>query len=397
MRVLQINSVCGIRSTGRICTDIADVLGAKGHECKIAYGRENVPDRYQRISYRIGSNFEVNINGIKARLLDNEGFNAKRQTRQLIEFIKEYKPDIIHLHNLHGYYINLEILLTYLAESQIPTVCTMHDCWAVTGHCAYFTTAKCERWKTGCYDCPQKKIYPASYLFDRSKINWLRKRELFRKVAMTLVSPSHWLADILRESYLGVQNILVIPNGIDISAFCPTESSIRDKLEIGNGKVILGVASGWGDRKGLPDFIELAKILNPQDRIILVGLTEEQKRSLPASMIGITRTNNEQELAALYSAADVFVNPTHQDNYPTVNLEARACGTPVITYDTGGSPESAGKDAVVVKVGDIEGLKMAIDATIKSRDTINSSSFSKEYMAEQYINVYKKLSGSREL
>ena len=394
MKVLMINSVCGIRSTGRICTDIAEVLIREGHECRILYGRESVPEKYQKYSVRIGNETGVKINALKSRVFDNEGFNAKQATIAAIEYIKNYKPDLIHLHNLHGYYINIKLLFEYLAKAGIPVVCTMHDCWMATGHCAYFTMVKCSRWKTGCHHCMQKRFYPSSYCMDRSKRNWMQKRVLFENVDMTLVPPSQWLADILSESFLGDKDIQVIHNGIDIATFRLTESLVRQELRIGNGKMILGVASAWGESKGLLDFIQLASMIRPQDKIVLVGLTKEQKNSLPESIIGITRTNNVQELAALYSAADVFVNPTHQDNYPTVNLEARACGTPVITYDAGGSPESAGEDAIVVKIGDVVGLKDAIERISGFKNSVSREKISREHMVRQYIDLYtRKIKG----
>ena len=194
MKVFQINSVCGIRSTGRICTDLAEVLSSSGHECKIAYGRETVPEKYKNISYRIGSNLGVKLNALKARIFDNEGFNAKGATRKLVKEIKAFNPDVIHLHNLHGYYLNLKILFGYLKKADKPVVWTLHDCWAFTGHCSYFDFAGCTKWQTQCHHCSQKKDYPVSKCRDRSRKNYLDKKQIFTGVKnLTIVTPSKWL------------------------------------------------------------------------------------------------------------------------------------------------------------------------------------------------------------
>lgn len=342
MKILQINTVCGKGSTGRICIDIAQELERQGHECKIAYGRDSVPEQYQKYAVRIGSEFGLRMNALKARLFDNEGFNAKRATKKLIQTIETYNPDIIHLHNLHGYYLNIEILFNYLKTCGKKIVWTLHDCWSFTGHCTYFDMVKCDKWKTGCQKCPQRKRYPASKCWDASKKNFTKKKKLFCGIEdFTIVTPSIWLANLVKQSYLSEYQVQVINNGINTGIFKPTTGDILDKYHVENKKIILGVASGWGKRKGLGAFEMLSGLL-PQDyQIVLVGLSKKQITRLPKNIIGIERTNKPQELAMLYSAAEVFVNPTLEDNYPTTNLEAIACGTPVITYNTGGSPESA--------------------------------------------------------
>ena len=348
MKILQINSVCGIRSTGRICTDLAEVLEQNGHECKIAYGREFVPEKYRKCSVRIGSDFGVYSHILQSRIFDNAGFGSKRATEEFVEWVKEYNPDIIHLHNIHGYYINIEVLFDYLAKADKPVVWTLHDCWAFTGHCAYYSFVHCDKWKGGCFNCPQKKAYPSSFLFDSSNKNWEIKRNLFTKIKkMTLVTPSRWLANQVEQSFLGKYPVKVIPNGIDLNTFKPTPSDFRKKNNINDRKVILGVASAWGRRKGLHDFIKLSKILDENYKIVMVGLTEKQKKQLPHNILAITRTNNITELAEIYTMADVFFNPTYEDNYPTVNLEAQACGTPVVTYRTGGSVESVPEENII--------------------------------------------------
>lgn len=351
MKVLMINSVCGIGSTGRICTDIADALIADGHECKIAYGRSPVPEKYKDISYRIGSEFAVRLNGVKARLFDNEGFNAKRATKKLVKWIKTYNPDVIHLHNLHGYYLNVKILFDYLKTCGKKIVWTLHDCWSFTGHCSYFTLVKCEQWQFHCSYCPQKNSYPKAFR-SKAKKNFDKKRNAFTGVPdLTIVTPSKWLADLVEKSFLKEYPIEVINNGIDLNVFKPTESDFREKYGLQDKKIILGVASVWDKRKGLDDFFELAKIISEDYRIVLVGLNDKQLKRLPKNVIGVKRTNSVAELAGLYSTADVLFNPTYEDNYPTVNLEAQACGTPVVTYPTGGSVESVPTENVITCLG----------------------------------------------
>lgn len=341
MKILQINSVCGIRSTGRICTDLAEVLEQNGHECKIAYGRETVPEKYQKYAIRIGSDFDVKRHAIQSRFFDNTGFGSKHATVKFIEWVKEYNPDVIHLHNIHGYYINIEILFNFLAETDKSIIWTLHDCWAFTGHCAYYSYIKCDKWKTGCNNCPQKRSYPSSFLFDQSKQNWIKKKALFTSVKnIILVTPSKWLANEVKQSFLRKYPVNVIPNGIDLNVFKPTSSDFREKNGLVGKKIILGVASVWDKRKGLNDFFELSKILDDNYKIVLVGLSKNQMNDLPKNILAISRTNNVKELAEIYSSADVLFNPTYEDNYPTVNLEAQACGIPVITYRTGGSVES---------------------------------------------------------
>lgn len=344
----MINTVCGVGSTGRICTDLAEVLEQNGHECKIAYGRGIVPEKYKKYAVKIGSDLDVKLHALQTRLFDNTGFGSKRATKKFIRWVKEYNPDIVHLHNLHGYYINIEVLFNYLADADKPVIWTLHDCWTFTGHCAYYSYVKCNKWRTGCYNCPQKKAYPSSLFLDSSKNNWEQKKKLFTSVKkMTLVTPSKWLAGEVQRSFLDKYPVKVIPNGIDLDVFKPTPSDFRKKHNLEGKKIILGVASTWDTRKGLNDFVELSKILDENYKIVLVGVTVKQKKELPKNILAIERTNNVQELAEVYTASDVLFNPTYEDNYPTVNLEAQSCGTPVVTYRTGGSIESVPEKNVI--------------------------------------------------
>lgn len=361
MRVLQINSVCGVGSTGRIAKDLYKVLEEQGHECLIAYGRGTAPQGIN--SYKIGTNLDNYLHVARTRLLDQHGYGSKKPTIELVKKIKEYNPDVIHLHNLHGYYLNLEVLFNYLAESSKPVVWTLHDCWAFTGHCSYFDYIRCNKWVNECNICPQKKIYPSAYLLDNSTFNYNKKKELFTSIKnMKIVTPSKWLANLVEKSFLGEYDIEIINNGIDLNIFKPIESNFRKIYKLEDKKIILGVASVWNQRKGFNTFIELSSKLNDNYQIVLVGVTEKQKNKLPNNIIGITRTNNIKELAEIYTAADIFLNPTLEDNFPTVNLEALACGTPVITFKTGGSVESIDDTCgAIIEVGDIDTMISIIE------------------------------------
>lgn len=391
MKVLQINSVCGIRSTGRICTDIADVLKQNADECLIAYGRENVPERYRSICIRTDTEIGVKFHVLQSRIFDNAGFARKNATAKFIDKLRTFDPDIIHLHNIHGYFINVEELFQYLKTAGKPVIWTLHDCWSFTGHCTHPDRKHCPKWRSQCFDCEQKKQYPKSYFMDASRKNFELKKRLFTSIDnMTIVTPSQWLADLVRESFLGEYPIEVIHNGIDTTVFSCRESDFRQKFALMDKKIVLGVASSWGKSKGLNDFIAMSQELSDDYRIVLVGVTKKQKQLLPPKITAIERTNSAVELAEIYSAADVFVNPTYADNYPTVNLEAQACGTPVITYKTGGSVESV-PDMQVVEQGNIAQLMNCIydvcrDGKFLLRD---KSEFDCQKAFTRYIELYK--------
>lgn len=365
--LLQINSVVNTGSTGRIAEDIGRIAMGKGWKSYIAYARNERPSQSQLI--KIGGDWDIKLHGLQTRLLDNHGFASNRATHKFIEEVERIKPTIVHLHNIHGYYINIEILFNYFAKADIPVVWTLHDCWAFTGHCCHFSFIGCEKWKTHCYECPQKKSYPASYLIDNSRNNFSRKRELFNSVkSMTIVPVSNWLGGLVGESFLKDYPKEVIHNGVDLDIFKPMNTeSIAKKYYTQNKFVLLGVANIWGQRKGLQDFRELSKHLSDDEVIVLVGLSKEQTKDLPTNIIGLERTESVQELAELYSLADVFINPTYEDNFPTTNIESLACGTPVVTYKTGGSPEAIDANTgFVVNQGDIHCLTKVV-AEIKSK------------------------------
>ena len=360
MKVLMINVVCGIRSTGRICTDLACALEACGHEVKIAYGREEVPEDYKKYAIRIGSDIDVLSHGIKARFQDACGWGSKKATEKFVTWVKNYDPDVIHLHNIHGYFINVEILFNYLRTCGKKIIWTLHDCWAFTGHSAYCDAINCERWITGCHHCPNRKDYPAS-LTDHSKNNWNKKRSLMEAIPnLTIVTPSEWLARMIKKSFLAEYPVVVIHNGIDTSKFYPMENHIKEFYHIRDKYMLLGVSTAWNEMKGYSDYLKLADMLGEKYQVVLVGLTKKQKKKVPNNIIGIERTNSIKELAQIYSAADLFLNLSHCENYPTVNLEAISCGTPVLTYNVGGSPESA-YGGITVPAGDLKAAAKAIN------------------------------------
>lgn len=403
MRVLQINSVCGIGSTGRIATDIHKMLTKQGHESFIAYGRDLPKNCGNTI--KIGTKFDNYVHFAKTRILDKHGFGSKKSTIEFIKKVKDLDPDIIHLHNIHGYYINIEVLFNYLKEANKPVVWTLHDCWSFTGHCSHFDYVRCYKWKTSCKQCVQKKDYPTSIGFDRSKINYKKKKMLFTEIPdITLVVPSEWLGNLVEQSYFSMKDICVINNGIDLTVFRPTSSNLRQYYGLENKKVALAVASNWNDRKGLQDVIKLASILSDEWKIVIIGLSKIQKSEIiDSNIIGITRTNNINELVQWYSLADVFINPTYEDTFPTVNIEALACGTPVITYKTGGSPEiidyTCGK---VTRERNVQSLANSIMETDLSDYSVaacveRAGMFDCHKRFNEYSNLYiQKISGRKE-
>lgn len=398
MKVLQITAFSGWGCTGRIALGIHKALEEQGHESTIAWGRtDTTPDSVHTI--KIGNSLDQKMHGLYTRLTDKCGFGSIAATKKFIKQIDEFHPDLIQMHILHGYYVNLEVLFNYIKEKNIPIVWTFHDCWAFTGHCPYFDYVKCEKWKTGCHHCEQKAHHPTSWLMDNSKWNWEKKKELFTKQNLTVVTPSEWLAGLVKQSFLKDCDVQVINNGINLNDFKPTTGELLKKIGVENKKIVLGVSSTWVKSKGLDDFAALANILPEEYQVILVGLTKKQIAALPNNIVGIARTDSVAELAELYSAATVFVNPTYEDNYPTTNLEAIACGTPVVTYKTGGSTEIVMKSGMgsIVEQKDIEGLKNAIVGVCKNHFAEKDlyALCSQEYAFQKYVALYSEILASK--
>ena len=399
-KIFQINSDVNSGSTGRIAEEIGQAAMNSGWESYIAYGRNARQSQSELI--RIGSDWDVKVHGFQTRLFDRHGLGSKLVTKDLIDKIKIISPDIIHLHNIHGYYINIEILFKYLQNSNIPVVWTLHDCWPITGHCSYFTFVGCEKWETKCYSCPQKKSYPASWLLDRSEKNFYLKKELFTSLPnLTLVPVSKWLSGIIKESFLNEYPKKVIHNGINSDVFKPSISrTFRTRYGLESKFILLGVASVWTPRKGLKDYIELSKRLNTDFTIVLVGLTRKQIEILPNNILGIERTENVEELAEIYSAADIVLNLSYEETFGLTTVEGLACGTPGIVYNATASPELIDNSTgIVVEKGDIYGLMEAINhIKIKGKEYYTEACvyrvlrlYRKEDCYKEYLELYESL------
>jgi glycosyltransferase involved in cell wall biosynthesis len=399
MTIVQINTF-PYKATGTIMMTLHRTMQEQGYNSYVVWGRGRKAENEHEIP--ITDDLGVNLHGVYTRLTDRTGFASFSATKKLLNTLDKIKPDIIHIHNLHGYYINIDMLFEYIKNNNISVVWTLHDCWAFTGHCAWFDACGCQKWKTCCHHCQQLDTYPASLKVDSSKWNYMKKKEIFTGANITLVTPSKWLEGLVKESFLSDYPVKVIHNGLDMSLYNPHKSNLCEKYNVVNKRVILGVASEWTKRKGLEDFVilwqELLKSELSNYKIILVGLNESQIESLPSSIIGLKRTSNLEELLELYTMADVYFNPTYEDNYPTTNIEAIACGTPVLTYDTGGSPESVLSDVgTVFPKGDINGVvqylknhnchKLGFEIKPENYKLLLDS----RYMVSKYLSLYEDI------
>lgn len=366
MRIAVINVDCGIGgSTGRIASEIVKEGMGPGDKVFFAYGREGRPDPQFDV-YRIGNRLSILSQVFFTRLFDLHGQGCYFATKCLIKKLNEFNPDLLWLHNLHGYYLDYYPLFKWIKSRPYMQVkWLLHDCWTFTGHCSHFSIVKCDKWQEGCNHCPQKHEYPSSWFADNSKNNFSRKKAAFLNVRnMTLITPSQWLADLVKKSFLKDYSVLVRHNKVDRNIFKPIPNDFRKRYGLENKKIVLGIANVWSDKKGLSDFVKLSKMLDDTYVIVEVGLTEKQIAAMPNRIVAIKKTNNINELVEIYSAANVFVNLTYEDNYPTTNLEAQACGTPCITYRTGGSPESVPSENVIEQ-GDLLGVKNMIETLVK--------------------------------
>ena len=399
-KILYISGAINFGAPGRIVEQTGLLAQKHGYEVLVAHSTRN-ENPTQLPHFAITSKYQEVFHAAGAKFLDLHGLLNAKQTKALVERIREFNPDIIHLHNIHGYFCNFKVLFEYLDTIDTPIVWTMHDCWPFTGRCFHFIGANCYKWKTGCYNCKAETGYTVSKYFDRSKSLYALKKRLFSSINnMTMVPVSDWQAAFLKDSFLKHHAIHTIHNGVDLEKFHPMDGSrLREKHQLTGKFVLLGVASPWNSRKGLDDFCLLRSILSVNDfAIILVGLKPKQKEKLPKGIIGITRTESQQELAEYYSMADCFVNLTYLDTFPTVNLEALACGTPVLTYKTGGSPEAIDKQTgVVVEQGDLMQVVSALYSMKRkplSSDLCRKRAekyFDKNKFFEEYINLYDSL------
>lgn len=399
--VLQL-SVEGDRgSVGRIAEHIGIAAMQRGWESHIAFGRYPRPSRSRLI--RIGGPWDVRIHGLETRIFDRHGLASTRATRRLVERIVGLQPDVIHLHHLHGYFVDFRVLFEFLARSPFPVIWTFHDAWSLTGHCPYFEYAGCDRWKSECHHCPQKRDYPASLFLDRSRANHRLKKAFFTSPEnMTIVTVSHWLGNVVGESFLSRYPRRVIHNGVDLSVFTPGADGSGCGLDarIGDRFMILGVANTWGARKGFADFVRMSASLEPDEVLVMVGLSRSELRRIPSGIIGLARTEDQGQLAALYARAGVFVNTTYDDSFPTTNLEALACGTPVITYRTGGSVEAVSEGTgFIVEKGDLQGVlsaARAVKAAGKARFRSGCrdravKKFNRDERFAEYADLYEEI------
>ena len=402
MKILQINTVYkNGGSTGRIVYDLQRIHEQVGIASYIAYGYKTTEN--------IGENticlqgwWRRKWNILKTRLFAQHGFYNITETNRLINYMDVIKPDIIHLHNIHNHYVNVKMLFDYIKQYKIPVVWTFHDCWPFTGWCSHFDYAQCNKWKTECHHCPCKHDYPFTWFFDRSDKNYKNKREAFCKVdKMVLVTPSEWLSKFIDSSFLKEYSVAVINNGTDTNVFHPASTSLKAKLGINEKKMILAIAAKLAYKKGGDYLLQIPNKLNDDEVLVLLGLTNKQVKSLPKDRcIGIAYTNSIQELAEYYSAADVFINPTLEDNFPTTNIEALACGTPIVTFRTGGSVEVIDENTgLIVEQGDLNGL---LDATRlilnRGKDSYSTHCrekavrlYDKEKQYLKYIDLYKSI------
>ncbi|MDO6472186.1 glycosyltransferase [Maribacter sp. 1_MG-2023] len=398
--IVQINVESNFGSTGKICVNISDYLESHGNDPHIAHGP--IHRDTNNSTYQIGTKFDYYLHILNTRIFDKHGLGSKKATKEFLKKLKNSKPDLIHLHNIHGYYINYELLFQFIKETEIPVVWTLHDCWSFTGHCTHFEYINCEKYKTACTKCPLTNTYPKSWLVDRSLKNFNQKKESFIGVKnLTIVPVSKWLATKVEQSFLSPYPIRTITNGIDINTFKPIQGSNYKKQKGWEGlKIILGVASVWDKTKGWEDFIKITPQLKDDERIILVGLSKQQIETLPKNIIGIERTDSKEELIKLYSLADVFMNLTYADTYPTTNLEALACGTPVITYKTGGSVEEiTDYNGAIVEQGNyLDAYKtfenMGNIFKKKHAQTIRNNAiekFDKNFQLKKYDELYQSL------
>ncbi|MBR4626746.1 MAG: glycosyltransferase [Ruminococcus sp.] len=398
MKILAINSVPN-GSTGTIMREILNYASNKTN-AKIAsyYGNWNDCQLVFLGSKRYGFKVDNYINATLSKITGIHNVLSISSTLDLIKKIDNFGPDIIHLHNLHLWTISLPLLFKYIKKHNIKTVWTLHDCWAFTGQCPYFSMKKCSKWKTGCHHCGQINVYPSA-MVDMTSLMWRLKKKWFTGVKnMIIVTPSHWLADSVKQSYLKEYSVKVINNGIDLSIFKPTYSDFRINYGLENKYLLLGVAFDWGKRKGLDTFIKLSQRLDENYKIVLVGTNDEVDKKLPKNIISIHRTNNQRELAGIYTAADLFVNPTREEVLGMVNIESLACGTPVLTYNTGGCPEVVDENTgCVVNVDDIDELERQIIyiCTHKPYSIDNclrrAKLFDKNVKYDDYIKLYKEI------
>lgn len=392
MKVLLISAFCGVGAAGRICCELQNALIERGDDCVVAYGRGKAQD--SEFSYKIANKFDNYFDALKSRFFDSQGRNSTIPTKRLIRLITNYQPDIIHIHVLHGYYLNVISFLNYLSTNyQGQIIITMHDEWLMTGHCSNTGYVHCDKYISGCNHCPQKKAYPSSLIFDCSKSNYRAKKEAFSKMNnLTIVTPSFWLRRVVQNSFLKRFPLVTIRNGIDLKVFQP--QAFDDKT-FGKRKIVLGVANYWTKTKGYEDFLWIAERLPRDIQIVLIG--KRKKCVISKKIQYVEQTADPKILSVFYSKALVFVNPSYQDILPTVNMEAQACGCPVVCYDSDGMPESVNAiSSVIVPKGNKQGLLDTIVSIADGRVSFDRDKIAmqaEEYSGDEFLNKYLALYG----
>lgn len=390
MKILQINVEWNSGGPGSIACDISQVAKAYNNYSVVAYSRGNKPINFS--SYKIGNKLDLIIHLFFSRIFDNEGMMSKKETLKLTKYIDEIKPDIVHLHNLLGHYLNYPLLFEYLKKKRIPTVWTLHDCWSFTGHCINFERINCQKWKTLCEKCLLKKEYPYSKVLDRSKRNFELKKRLYSDMEnLYLVVPSLWLKNKIKDSILKERDVRLIYNGLDLSLFKPTPSDYRKKYNLEGKKILLFVSFIWNTMKGYEIVKKLSNILDEKYTLVIIGNQKEKIKN--HRTLNIPATSNKEELIKWYSIADVFVNPTLGDNFPTVNIEALACGTPIVTCNTGGSPEIAGNEfgRIVYSKTPEEFVEKIEECVNQAYDPVVCSRYARKFDRKTAYNDYIKL------
>ena len=398
MKVLLINTLCGKGSTGKIVADLYDMLLRHGHQVKVAYAHDEPTNVNVADTYRITGKLGYYIHNILTQITDRAGFFSTLETYRFVKYIQEISPDVVHLHNIHGYYINIRILFNYLRKRNIPVIWTLHDCWAFTGHCYHYSYQGCQKWLTQCYNCPLKHRYPKSRFLDRSRKNYLDKKKIFTSLErLYIVTPSLWLRNEVKKSFLSKYNCQAIPNGIDLNLFHPQGEGRRKKYGIPDGVILLlAVSFVWSKTKGLDDLVALNnKLDHSRYQLMIVGLENSQIKSLPSNIIKMGKTRSVRELAEIYTMSDVFLNLSYEETMGMVTAEALACGTPAIVYNKTAVPEVVNSlSGAVVEAGNIDGvLEMIPYALGLDKDDIieRARCFEKKCQYERYYDIYKRI------
>ncbi len=412
MKILQINEVYRILSTGRTTLELEEELRKYGHESLVAYAYREVPVRrkekkkeLEKGHYVIGTAFDRKIHALCSRLSGLQGYFSNGATHKLIGYIKKQKPDIVHLHNVHGNFMNLNKLLAYLGKNDIAVVVTLHDCWFYTGRCTHYTVNGCYQWRDGCQKCPNNRNTPPTWFFDRCSRMWEDKNKYFSTIKnLAVIGVSDWITNQAECSFLKDARLVKrIYNWIDFDVFQLTEAQdIRESLNIGEEFVILSVAAVWGRAKGLPGIIKLAQKLTDCTFLLVGGM--DSSAVLPANIKLIPLTNNPYSLAKIYSAADVYLSLSKEESFGKTVAEALACGTPAVTCSSTALTELVGYHCGYTVSG--RSLKKFYNSILEIKRNgkehyseycirYTRKHFSKEPCVQEYIKVFEKLSGSR--